>query len=317
MNNFLFRNFHDVRDYYYMAGVHWDSYLTDKLDPLSTLDCLPCAQEIELLINRDNCDPTKDIIIVEKNNKIVGYSYIQGWKEREKSYLFSHFPYVIPRYRKHQLFNQLVSWAEESIKNRIKKIKHISNIYIGSYASGGEMEKRIVLSNFNYQLATLLSEMILKNNQNITILQSSPEFKLREALKTDLEDIYKLNMKIYSNKRMTRAPNKQSYKHFIESAEKNLSLSYVVQHNNSIVAFLLTKVTKGRGEIMDLSTDPRYRKLGLATALLNKSLIKFNKIGIQEIRLHTIDKKTNVAKKLYEKFGFKHYKNHYRYRKEL
>ncbi len=52
--------------------------------------------------------------------------------------------------------------------------------------------------------------------------------------------------------------------------------------------------------IMNMSTDPEYRRMGVTREILNKIIEFIRKKGVKLITVHT----TEVAKPLYSKFGF-------------
>lgn len=71
-----------------------------------------------------------------------------------------------------------------------------------------------------------------------------------------------------------------------------------------IVLCLLAIIRQEEKHIMNLYTDPKYRKQGIATKILD--IIK--EVNSRKIKIITLEA-TDMGKPLYEKYGFKHLKD--------
>lgn len=85
------------------------------------------------------------------------------------------------------------------------------------------------------------------------------------------------------------------------SNEDSKILAYKI--DNKIVGFLTLKITKDRLNIELLSTNPFYRKLGIASTLLKSAEIYALNLDIHKITVST-QGKNMPARYLYENFGF-------------
>lgn len=75
-----------------------------------------------------------------------------------------------------------------------------------------------------------------------------------------------------------------------------------------IVLCLLAIIRQEEKHIMNLYTDPKYRKQGIATKILD--IIK--EVNSRKIKIITLEA-TDMGKPLYEKYGFKHLKDEMEY----
>lgn len=71
---------------------------------------------------------------------------------------------------------------------------------------------------------------------------------------------------------------------------------------------LLAIIRQEEKHIMNLYTDPKYRKQGIATKILD--IIK--EVNSRKIKIITLEA-TDMGKPLYEKYGFKHLKDEMEY----
>jgi GNAT superfamily N-acetyltransferase len=116
-----FKNYLNTDDFKSMASVRQKSAPYDQVDPLSSLENIPTVQDIEKSLSDDNCNPYKDILIVENGNEVIGYNKIGWWKENDGTYLYLHLGYLIPEYRGKGLayallVNNLIKLKENGIK---------------------------------------------------------------------------------------------------------------------------------------------------------------------------------------------------------
>ncbi len=97
-----------------------------------------------------------------------------------------------------------------------------------------------------------------------------------------------------------------------EISNKN-SVSFVCKIEGKIVAYIFFRFLLDEGEIMKICVSPEYRKMKIASRLMESSLDFGIKNGVEKCFLEV--RKSNIkAISLYEKFGFSVYaerKNYY------
>jgi mycothiol synthase len=74
---------------------------------------------------------------------------------------------------------------------------------------------------------------------------------------------------------------------------------------------------KGRGEIWEVSVRQRYRRRGLARALIVRGIRALQEQGITTARLHTLAENLYQSPRVYESIGFRILKRYPRYRKPM
>src|SRR5437868_3020695 len=99
INGLTFRHFRGEDDYPKMAEVRRKSKGHDQVDPLSTLESVASTEEIKESITDNHCNPLQDIIMVEMNGNVIGYSKIGWWTEKDGTWLYLHASYLLPEWR--------------------------------------------------------------------------------------------------------------------------------------------------------------------------------------------------------------------------
>ncbi len=77
----------------------------------------------------------------------------------------------------------------------------------------------------------------------------------------------------------------------------------VIEHNKSIIGYIVFYDVSVEAHIMNLAVDPTERKKGYARQLLNYTLEVFRENGIRECYLEVREHNEN-AQRLYKRFGF-------------
>ncbi|XPV67680.1 MAG: GNAT family N-acetyltransferase [Halarcobacter sp.] len=122
--------------------------------------------------------------------------------------------------------------------------------------------------------------------------------KITKAVKSDAKELFDLENKVFKNDCM--AIGLSGFYYHI-----NTNFIYKVVIDEKIVAYILWLERKDFFRLYSLAVLVQYRALGIASKLLEYSLENLESKNMQlEVR-----KSNKKAIKLYEKFGFKIYKN--------
>ncbi len=70
-----------------------------------------------------------------------------------------------------------------------------------------------------------------------------------------------------------------------------------------LVGYCLARVAGGAAEILDLAVDPRHRRRGVASLMLEEAMSRAGSLGAEEIFLE-VREKNEAARSLYGSFGF-------------
>jgi len=89
--------------------------------------------------------------------------------------------------------------------------------------------------------------------------------------------------------------------HYLASREGFL----VAALDSTIVGFIIVAITlQGRGHILNLAVDPKYRHLGVGRALVEFAVGKLKNEGVQSVWLEVRISNTG-ARKFYKELGFR------------
>ncbi len=312
-----FRHFTGEPDYAAMAEVRQQSKNHDHVDPFSTLENVPTADEIKAHINDDNCNPLQDIILAEVNGKVIGYSKIGWWAEKDGIWLYLHLQYLLPEWRDKGIDGAMLKWSEARIREIAKQHPTNGKGMYGTSATTTEKEKTELLKRHDYTPAFSMIEMEFTDFENLHVVPLPREFTIEPVLPEHIRSIWEANNEVYATRQFSEIPAEEDYQEFLNNPLNDYSLWTVAWSGNEIAGFVLGEIEKDRGKLEEVSIREKYRRKGLAYALIIKTLLKLKEKGITITRLCTNGENIAGAKSLYEKVGFHLLKTHVRYRKQI
>src|SRR6478735_10237829 len=86
-----FRRYRGLEEIPAMANVARASRLADGVEEVDTDENMK-----QDYTNLKNCDPDKDIVIVEVNGEVVGYKRVTWWEELDGTRIYGHFGFLKP-----------------------------------------------------------------------------------------------------------------------------------------------------------------------------------------------------------------------------
>src|SRR3954471_5928270 len=95
-----FRRWRDKLDYLQMAAVRVGSGEWDNVDPLSSREDVPTAEDLEATFPEKEVRESSDLLVAEVNGQIVGYSHVfWRWTEITGTRVYLHLGYLLPKWR--------------------------------------------------------------------------------------------------------------------------------------------------------------------------------------------------------------------------
>jgi len=313
----VFRNYQGEDDLPKLVEVRKSCIKSDQIDPLSTLEAIPTVQELNKSFNEDNCNPFKDVLVIEYENKVIGYAKVCWWIENDGTVVFLHLEYLIPKFREKDLWQKIINWVEQKTKEKSNFIKADSKVFAAN-ASTTEISKTKILIENQYKRVFSLVEMVFEDYKNLDTQSLLPQgFILKDVEESDLRSIWELNNTVYQDRDFISTPTEENFKIFANNPNNDYSLWKVAHFGEQIAGFVIGSVSKDRGEIEEVSILPGFRRKGLAYSLLNMVLQEFKNKKINKVYLHTNGENVSGARSLYKKIGFRHSKDFVKYRKNL
>ena len=316
VNTIKFRSL-DKQDYQEILNVCLVSAKYDQVDSESILRSVIGSMDDLIKVISSIKEKDNNILVVENEGDIVGFSYIKWWTENDGIWLYLHLHYLLPEWRKDGVFGQMFEWAE----NRIRKIAINHDIkgkgMFGSNAISTEVEKTKLLFDTGYKQVFSRVEMVFTDFNNLQDKNLPADYILKPVNSEHFRAMLKVLEKAYLTREHTAIYTEEDYEEFVNNPNNDLSLWYVVWHQNEIIGYVLSEIRNGAGVITEVVIDEKHRRRGLARILTIKNLLNLQKRGVKKVYLDTNGEDVSGARSMYEKIGFKKTITDYRYRKQM
>jgi mycothiol synthase len=291
----------------------------DKIDPYSTLESLP---KLESIANYFINFAAENMLIAEKDSKVVGYKAIEWWTEADGITLYLHFGQVLPEYRPDGIEQAFLSWAEARIRELA--VEHQSKAVYGANASSTEVEYTKILLDNGYQAVFTLAQMAYRDLESLEELFLPEGVRVSSAEPEQAETLWLALRAAWDDNLPWGVPaveKEAGVAELRESIEKTGDSWKVVWVGDKVAAQVWCSFRDYEGKkvgfLDEVHTVPEFRRRGLAQLAINRALLMFHEMGAFEGRLHTDYNNSRGAKTLYEKVGFQTLKTFPRYRKDV
>lgn len=260
-----------------------------------------------------NCDPYEDILFAEIEGKVVGY--VRGWWKDEAPVLrlYQHNGFLIPEWRRKGIGQVLLQWVEK----RLKQIKTMlppieSHVYQGN-VSQAQTGALAMLENAGYQAVRYFYHMLRPNLDEIPELPLPEGLKLRPPEPAHYPAIWESIGEASQEEWGYKEPTEEDYQQWLDNPHFQPHLWQIAWdvETDQTVGHVLTFIdreenqqfNRKRGYMEGIGVLPAWRRRGVATALITRSLQAQKEAGMAESAL-VVDGENPNATRLYEKCGF-------------
>lgn len=313
-----FRRLRGADDYPRLAAVREGSRAADSIDPLSTLEWIPTAAEFAAdFAPSASFDPSRDVLIVEAEERVIGYSYVTWWTERDGLRLYLLLAALLPAFRRRGIGSALLEWAERRARQHLAQQPTASPAMFGANASSTERDTTRLLLDHGYRVTFELLEMEYASSAPTSDLLLPPGVTLRPAAPEHYRAIWDSVQAAYAESPQNIVPDEEQYRRWLAHPAFDPALWQVAWESDTVAGQVLPEIARGRGEIAEVSVGRRWRGKGLARALLLRGVRVLRERGAAPIRLHCRADNRYGAPALYESAGFRTFKRFARYRKPM
>lgn len=299
-----------------MAAVRAACAVADRIDPLSSVESVPTLADLEQrMVPREGFDPATDVLVAEVEGRIVGYSTAAWWTETDGTWVYLTLGWVLPECRGRGIGTAMLHWTEDRLRHLAASHPTQGKATLAANASETEVDAAALLAHEDYRVVFSVIELGM---DDLSLLRTFPlpeGFVTRPVVSADLPSLYRSIDDAYLGDPFSESEPYEAW------AEKQTDLStwHVAWDaaTGGIAGQVQAVLSKGRGEIAEVSVGVPYRRRGLGRALLSRALLGLRAQGIAEALVHTLAENPHRSWHLYESVGFRVVKRFPRYRKPL
>jgi GNAT superfamily N-acetyltransferase len=319
-----FRHFRGESDYPKMLKAFVASIDADQVDHTTTLDDVA-----NTYTHLSNCDPYQDMIFVEMNGEVIGYS--RGWWNLEAdtgSYLYGMTGFLVPEWRRKGIGQAVLQWVEDRMRTVAAGHPADSPKFYNVFASQHQASLIAMLEKSGYSATRYFHEMVRPSLEDIPDFHLPAGLEVRPALPEHYRLIWEAQIEAFHDHWGFPQLTEDDYQGWLNDTSSFQPHLWQVawdldtnQVAGQVLTFILhaenEKFNRKRGYTESISVRRPWRKRGLARALIALSLRAQKDQGMLESALGVDSENLSGATRIYEDCGFQVVKRNTVYRKPL
>lgn len=325
IHGLTFRNYQGKSDHPAMIALFNTIYKDIDLPERET------PEEFDLrYANLRNCDPYKDIIIAEVNGEMIA-SGRTWWAEEADSnyYIYEVVNLVHPDWLQSGVMEALQDWLEERSREIAKSHPAEAEKYFETWLAETEPVKTAMINDRDYFEERFFFDMKRDLNAPIPEAEMPAGLEVRPVKPEHYRPIWEAMNEAFRDHWGHVEGTEDDYQRFVKRIEEleahNPDLWMVGWEGDQVAGMVLNIIFAKENELMGTKlgwTDPicvrrPWRKRGLATALILKSLVLLKGLGMDTAGLGVDTVNPSGALQLYEKCGYEATQKWTTYRKNF
>jgi GNAT superfamily N-acetyltransferase len=279
-----------------------------RADGIERTDTLETAQHNYR--NLVNCDPSTDVLMVEVEGRLIGYSRV-WWNQEVGLRSYNGICFVHPDWRNRGIGSFMYDWNRERI-DAIAATHPPGPKVFRTWIDQGEKEAKSMLEGKGLEAKTYGASM------SRSLLGELPDhplpdgLEIRPATKEQMRTIWEADEEAFKDHWAEPEKTESDYHRYLEFPHTDLSLWRIAWDGDEVASQVRSFIDpeeneeygRLRGYTEFISTRRPWRGKGVAKALIASSLQALKDRGMTEAALGVHVENPNGAFKLYESLGF-------------
>jgi mycothiol synthase len=317
-----FRIFEPDRDYGPAAALLCEANRHDGVD------WLPDAASLEHDFEHDGSfRPRLDGQVAELDGRLVGLS-VTGWRRRGDKVVHRIDVTVRPANRRRGVGGALLGWAERHIMERVTAGEagptHLDQ-EVGGWADDGVPGHARLASAHGYRVARYGMDMLRPTADPIPEAPLPPGIELRPVVRADHRRIWEADVEAFRDDWEAAERTEADFEWWFRLPHLDTSLWQVAWEGDQVVGSVWTTIDPDenarlgieRAWLNHVSVGRRWRRRGVATALIASTLRLLAERGVEQAALGVDTENVSGAVRVYERMGFVRHHTGVHYRKPL
>jgi mycothiol synthase len=315
-----FRHFAGPEDYPGMAGANMAARREAAVEESVTADRLAT-----LYGHLSNCDRDRDLLIVELDGRIVGYSRVYWTDQTDGSRTYEQICLVDPGVRGRGIGAALLRWGEDRAREIAADHPDDRPRWHGADLWEGDVRAERLLRRNEYAPVRTFYEMLRPDLEDIPVAVVPEGFEIRPVGHEHLRDLFEASGKAFRDHWGTVEDDEESFARFALDDRTDPALYVVAFAGDEIAGAVLNVIDdeenslfdRRRGLLDSVFVRRPYRQRGLGRAIVLRSLAVLRERGMTSANLGVDTENPNAALHLYESCGFQRVRSSTAWRKPL
>ena len=307
-----------------IKGLHFRGFAGESdfpnivaiIDACKEADCDDHSETVEDLriqyANLNNCDPYRDMLFIEMDGQAIGYSRVAWWQVvNPKEIRYFSFFFLVPAWRGKGIEEAILSWDETRLREINQENAHTGLLSLNAecsehqpfkialYEKGGYLPERYALS-------------MKRSLEDIPIAELPEGIEVRPVLPEQHRQVMDAATEAFRDHWGFTEQTKEDYQSFIQSRFFQPHLWQVAWDGDEVVGSVQNYIDdlenkefcRKRGWTEGISVRRPWRKRGIASALIVRSMHMHKDLGMEEVALGVDAQSLTGALDLYTSLGY-------------
>jgi GNAT superfamily N-acetyltransferase len=314
-----FRNFGGSADYEHLARIITASSRGEGDDRVETPEALASSYD-----HLDRCDPAKDLLVAEVGGRPVGYSRVWWDQEPDGPRVYRQVCFLDPHHGGRGIGSAIFAWNGARL-NEIASEHDASEKVVEAWANDRNARATALIRDAGFEPVAHAAEMVRPTVEDLPDHALPEGLELRPVREEDIRTIWDADVEAFRDHWGYFEPTEEAYKGFRAFPYVDPTLWKVAWDDEGVAGQVKSFVDtaqndehgRKRGYTEAISTARRWRRRGVAKALIVESIRELAARGMTEVALGVHTENPNGAYDLYAGLGYEVVKNWTTYRRPL
>jgi mycothiol synthase len=301
-----FRTFAGASDYGKLARIIGAHARGEDNDRVETPEAIASNYE-----HLERCDKSRDLLVAEIDATPVGYSRVWWDPEPAGARIYRQVCFLDPAFGQRGVGSAIFGWNEARLRE-IAAEHERGEKWFEVFVNDRNAEATALVRESGYEPFTYQAEMIRPSVDELPDYLLPEGLEIRPVTEDQLRAIWEADMQAFRDHWGYVEPTEQAYQQFLEFPYKDPSLWKVAWDDEGVAgqvkSFIDTaqneEYGRQRGWTEAISTARRWRRRGVAKALIVESIRELAKRGMTEVALGVHTENPNGAYDLYLGLGY-------------
>jgi mycothiol synthase len=313
-----FRMFRGPADYPDLARIITASARGEGDDRVETPEAIASAYG-----HLDRCDPERDLLVAEVDGVPVAYSRV-WWDDEVDGRVYKLVGFVDPAYGGGGIGRTLHAWNETRLRE-LAADHDVSTKLVQAFVGDANQAATALIRGSGYEPVTYMAEMVRPSVDDLPDHPLPEGLEIRPVREEDVRTIWEADMEAFKDHWGYVEPTETEFERFRAYPYLDPTLWKIAWDDEGVAgqvkSFIDTAQNEAhgrkRGWTEQISTARRWRRRGVAKALIVESIRELAARGMTEVALGVHTENPTGAYQLYQSLGYEVSRTWTTYRKPL
>lgn len=315
-----FRGFRGASDYPSLARIITAHSKGEGDDRVETPEGIASGYE-----HLENCDPARDIVVVEVDGEAVGYTRVFWAQEVGGPRVYYMFCFLDPAYCGRGIGSALVEWDMSRLREIAAEHDDAEEKVFETWLNDKNTAGSDLVRRAGFEPITYSAQMIRPNADDLPDHRLPDGVEIRPVRDEDLRTIWEADVEAFRDHWGFSEPTEESYQRFLAYPYNDPTLWKIAWDDEGVAGQVKSYIDSAQNEELGIkrgwteaiSTSRRWRRRGVAKALIVESIRELAARGMTEFALGVHTENPNGAYDLYAGLGYEVVSTQTTYRKPL